>query len=123
MNLLLRNYRNAANRRGLEFSLTYEQFEDLVQRNCFYCGVRPQTILKAKWLDGTFTYNGIDRLDNARGYVEGNVAACCGTCNRAKRTMSVDEFLSWVDRVYEHKQPKKLFGYPILYTDLVWGNP
>ena len=47
-----------------------------------------------------FRYTGIDRVDNARGYEKDNVVPCCETCNTAKRTMSVDELLEWVTRVY-----------------------
>ena len=79
--------------------MTPEQFEELIQRDCFYCGIPPQTSLRAKWLDGTFVYNGIDRWDNDLGYVEGNVVACCKSCNYAKHTMSGRAFFEWATRI------------------------
>ena len=44
-------------------------------------------------------YSGIDRIDNAAGYTEGNVVACCRICNRAKETLSVQEFAEWASRL------------------------
>lgn len=40
-------------------------------------------------------YNGIDRIDNAKGYTIENSVTCCKRCNFAKRNMSYDEFISW----------------------------
>ena len=45
--------------------------------------------------------NGIDRIDSSKGYTVENSVACCKYCNTAKNTMSVDEFLKWIGRVYE----------------------
>jgi len=45
------------------------------------------------------------RIDNVLGdnigYVE-NCVPCCTTCNVAKATMGKDDFLSWIERVYNH---------------------
>ena len=38
--------------------------------------------------------------DNYQDHAENGVA-CCKYCNTAKNTMSVDEFLKWIGRVYE----------------------
>lgn len=40
--------------------------------------------------------NGIDRVDNDKGYVPGNVSPCCWVCNIAKGTMSLDEWAEMV---------------------------
>jgi|SRR5690242_8806721 len=97
--------RRSAERRGVEFSLTTEEFRSLAGRVCFYCGVAPsqKTTLYAipgrrKVVD-VFVYNGIDRVDSDRGYELGNVVPCCGVCNRAKGTMSQDMFFGWIRRV------------------------
>lgn len=36
------------------------------------------------------------------GYQMENVVPCCITCNNAKRTLSLPEFMAWVERVYRH---------------------
>ena len=52
-------------------------------------------------------YNGLDRVNNGLGYVEGNVVPCCETCNTAKQNLDLPAFFEWVQRVYEHSVEKK----------------
>ena len=51
--------------------------------------------------------NGIDRVDNDKGYVRGNIVPCCTNCNIAKNTFLITEFEEWINRVYEHLKNKK----------------
>lgn len=107
VNRLLGSYKNTAKSKGLEFKLDKFQFLKLVTGRCSYCGVEPQNTVKPTHADDRdperwFTYNGIDRVDSTKGYIEGNVVSCCTTCNFAKRTMPKEEFLSWINRVYKH---------------------
>ena len=46
--------------------------------------------------------NGIDRIDSNIGYTKENSVSCCKFCNTAKSTMSRDEFLKWIKKVYEY---------------------
>jgi hypothetical protein len=48
--------------------------------------------------------NGIDRMDNTKGYLPGNVTTACDRCNRGKHTMSTDQFLALAHRIVEHQQ-------------------
>ncbi len=77
-------------RRGHEFSLSHSEFDSLVTARCFYCGAEP---------DPT---NGIDRMDNAKGYIQGNVVTACTRCNQAKHRMALGEFVGWLLRAAEH---------------------
>jgi len=72
---------------GTEYSIPDRLFEDLVTDNCFYCHSEPKP------------FNGIDRVDNARGYVEDNVVTCCEMCNLAKRDCTRQQFEAWAIRV------------------------
>ena len=72
--------RNAINR-GIEWELSQKDFLSLEQQPCFYCGEKPEKM-------------GIDRIDNAIGYVMGNVRPCCWTCNRMKFQHSTDFFVA-----------------------------
>lgn len=101
-NSLLNGYRQGAKRRGHIFELTIDEFKLLTQSNCFYCGAAPNQIRKDSQLNGTYVYNGIDRLNNREGYSAGNCVSCCETCNKAKAAMPVDEFKAWVLKVYLH---------------------
>lgn len=94
----------SAKRRRYEWQLTKEQFRVLTQRPCYYCGVEPNqgNCLSASALNGLYLYNGLDRVDNSRGYIIDNLVTCCGTCNRAKRTMTTEQFKVWICQIYEH---------------------
>lgn len=93
--------RNATKRNTREFDLDRDTiFRQLVTSRCSYCGIEPAQQFKNK--TGTFLYNGIDRIDNTVGYVPGNVVPCCGICNKAKHTMSRQQFLTWLARAAKH---------------------
>ena len=96
-------YKDGAKKRNLSFNLTFDQFLILTQQNCFYCGSKPNNLYKNICGNGNFIYNGIDRLDNTKGYTLDNVVPCCYQCNWAKRDLSINEFISWVNRIYERK--------------------
>lgn len=90
------NYKYNANKRKYNFQITEFQAKELFIGNCFYCDAPP--------LQGTdeFRYNGIDRVDNTIGYVEGNCVACCGRCNKAKHVATIEEFKDYIKRVYNN---------------------
>ncbi len=92
-------YRWRAEEKGRTFMLTLEQFRDVAQQNCHYCGAEPRNIYERDTYNGAFIYNGLDRIDSNQGYVVGNVVPCCWTCNRAKGDMSYEEFLAYLGRV------------------------
>jgi hypothetical protein len=101
-NTNLSTYRKSAEKRQLEWALSDDQFDLLTSGFCHYCGVEPKQICTASRNSkqtSQVIYNGIDRVDNTRGYEPGNVVSCCKICNRAKDVMSKEEFLSWAKRV------------------------
>lgn len=69
-----------AHRRGLNFSIEIEQLQELLSKNCTYCG------------DGK-GYISLDRIDNKKGYEFDNVCSCCTLCNMMKKTLSVEQFI------------------------------
>jgi len=83
-------YSRGARNRDLEFLLSRELVEKLSQSNCYYCGSAPTN--KVKFNGREYTYNGIDRVDNTKGYVEGNVVSCCKHCNHFKGERTFEEF-------------------------------
>lgn len=100
-------YKQNARRRGLSFELTTEQFLDITQKDCFYCGTKPSNIYKPTRQterSGSipYTYSGIDRVNNSLGYTLGNTVPCCSRCNWSKKDMTQDEFYDWVASVSSH---------------------
>ena len=102
---LFRKYKDRAKSKGLRFNITIDEFHNLITSNCRYCGTPPNQVLRRSDLYiKEYFYNGVDRIDSIKGYVINNVVPCCGTCNTAKLSMSVDEFLTWVKKVYTHNK-------------------
>lgn len=100
-NQLFYNYKKSSRQRGYAWALTKEQFKELTQQNCYYCGALPLVKFKAQeHTNGDYVGNGVDRVDNSIGYINGNVRPCCSLCNRAKADMSEAEFTGWIRRVY-----------------------
>lgn len=85
--------------RGYAFELSEEQFRSITSKKCYYCGVEPKQG-NIGLSSGDYIYNGLDRVDNTRGYLLDNVVPCCITCNRAKDTMSIKQFVRHVENIY-----------------------
>lgn len=110
----IRNYykRNAA-QRGLSWEVTDQELQGLIFEPCHYCGVLGASETKRHYktsspAGNSLRNNGIDRVDNRVGYVISNLVPCCKYCNIAKMSMSREEFLAWVARVYNHSVEKRL---------------
>lgn len=80
-------YKGSAKTRSLDFSLSEQQFSDLILGDCHYCGVAKS--------------NGIDRIDSSVGYLPENSVSCCAPCNRAKSDMSYEDFKKYLKRLVD----------------------
>jgi len=101
--VLFSSYTAGAYKRGLPFELDLPQFIDLIHKNCVYCGVEPRQKVK----DSKLKYNGIDRLENDKGYTLENSRSCCGTCNRMKSSSNYIEFLEHVYKIANHIESQR----------------
>jgi hypothetical protein len=101
-NQLFKSYRNTANKRNLDFELLKDEFREIVNKDCFYCGMPPtyKTFTHKQYKTGGYICNGIDRVDNNIGYVNSNIVPCCRHCNTMKMTMTTNDFLDKVTRIY-----------------------
>lgn len=77
------DYKKRAEKKGLEFSITEEEFDEITKNPCIYCNKR-----KAKC-----HRNGIDRYDNNIGYTIENCVSCCFGCNTMKWNFTYDQFI------------------------------
>lgn len=91
-----------AKRRGIEQALTDEQIIALHKQDCHYCGSPPSNVCSISTLSGSYSYNGIDRVDNNKGYTTDNSVPCCGICNMAKSDLTYNEFVNWIKQTYSH---------------------
>ncbi len=88
----------SAQKRGVEFTLTYEELLGILKRQkgvCAYTGF-PFTIaregLTASSQKHPYTPS-LDRIDPSLGYTKGNVAIVCWVANKMKSNMPLQLFL------------------------------
>ena len=103
-------YELKAKSRSLIFELTFEQFCDLITQNCFYCGEEHSNKMIRR--NRSFSYNGIDRIDNNIGYTKTNSITCCKYCNSSKLDKSIEDFIDHLYSMVEYvEKNKELFEY------------
>ncbi len=83
IHLYYNQYIRGATIRYKEFKLTLDEFTEIISKPCYYCNQSNE-----------YNINGIDRVDNNKGYLKDNIVACCFICNRMKHTLDLDEFIS-----------------------------
>lgn len=100
LNILYAKYKKRAEKAGLEFDLTLNEFKMLTKQNCYLCDVEPsQSFNNSQDRIKPYIHNGIDRVDSSLGYVYDNVKPCCSVCNFMKRSMSLSEFRAHIGRL------------------------
>lgn len=98
--------RSRAKAKGIDFDIDEGFILELYekqQRCCFYSGL-PISIDFSEELD-VFS---IDRIDSNYGYVKNNVCLTTKFINNMKLNFTVDEFLYYVKKIYEHTNLKEL---------------
>lgn len=104
-----RRYARAVQRakvKGLEWGLTFDEYQNLVSQKCEYCG-------------GDLPTNGVglDRLDCKLGYVSANVVPACEPCNMVRNSIFTPEEMKLflgpaIRRIYERRISR---GETIIY--------
>jgi len=82
-------YKKSAKRRDLDFKITIDYFKKFWKKSCSYCGGEIKSI-------------GLDRIDNNKGYIVGNLCSCCYICNISKRKLSQEDFINLCRKVSKH---------------------
>ncbi len=118
--MLFNNYRAGANRRNLEFNISFEEFKEICGQDCHYCEAKPskhnryvrengQLISKISkftadrsWIE----WNGIDRKINNVGYNLDNCLPCCTHCNIMKGTLDYYDFIARCGTIYLIRKSK-----------------
>lgn len=82
--------KRSAIKRNINFLIDIEFYKNnIFNKNCYYCGDK---------YDGI----GIDRIDNEKGYIEGNCVPCCGKCNKMKQQMTFNSFIEHCKKIIKH---------------------
>lgn len=97
--------RRAFKNYGADGYLSFEDFYELSQLNCFYCDVPPSNMQKSENLsenfikNGNFFYSGLDRVDSSKPHSIDNILPCCMYCNKSKCAMSMLQFTNHIERM------------------------
>lgn len=98
---VLSYYKRNATRRKISWNLSPKDFENIILKNCFYCGCPPRNrMFGGREVCG----NGIDRVNNDKDYDLSNVVPCCSSCNIAKYCRTVEDFVLWAEKVAKRKE-------------------
>ena len=101
-NKLYGAYKRGATRRGYKFFLKKEEFIELLNGNCYYCGSKPSSkYTNSRIGNNILIYNGIDRKNNLLDYTTDNCITACGVCNRMKMDRDIEHFITKIKDIYE----------------------
>ena len=101
-NRIICSYISSARSRKLVWAIKKEDALHLIAAPCSICGDLGSNCQKGP--KGTeFYYNGIDRIDNDKGYELSNCQTLCITCNWAKSNGKETDFKKWTSRVTQHQ--------------------
>ncbi len=92
--------KSTAKRTNRAFTLSREQFAELVSQPCHYCS-HPLNE----------TGSGLDRLDPDRGYTEDNVVPCCKMCNWVKSDHLLYEEMLVVGEAIRRVKDRRLVAH------------
>jgi hypothetical protein len=88
-------------KRGLDFTLSFEQFVLMIKSDCHYCGHKLNE-----------TRGPIDRMDNGIGYLPENCVPCCKICNATKSDrFTYEEFLELAKTEIYQKMIQRLHSH------------
>jgi len=86
------NYKDRAHKKQLDFLIVYDDFDKITNGDCYLCGKKSNKQHK----------NGIDRIDNTKGYSLDNIKPCCGECNYMKRDYEIEAVFYKLELIYNN---------------------
>ena len=93
------DYNKRASKKNLDFVLSRDEYLCLITQDCYLCGKN----------SNSQHLNGIDRIDNNKGYYLDNVKSCCANCNYMKKNYVLEDVLNKFMQIHSfnivHKKP------------------
>lgn len=83
-------YKNRASKKNLDFVLSRDEYLSLITQDCYLCGKQ----------SNSQHLNGIDRIDNNKGYMMENVKSCCANCNYMKKNYILEDVFNKCMEIY-----------------------
>lgn len=87
---MLKQARDSSKQRNLEFNITLEDI--IIPTHCPYLGVELTTLMGVGRDNNRVS---LDRIDNSKGYVKGNVQVISSKANFMKRDATIEELLTF----------------------------
>jgi hypothetical protein len=78
--------------KNFEIDLNENTFINIIEKNCYLCDKN----------NSEYHRNGIDRIDNLKGYIISNSYACCSSCNFMKNNYDLISFFQKLILIYEN---------------------
>jgi hypothetical protein len=127
-------YQRSARLKKLQFTFSEEEFKELVVQPCYYCddfGTRNESrnrsilpkndegVLKEECnIIDEKRFNGIDRMNQAEGYIQSNCVSCCAMCNWMKGSLDSATFIKRTQHIYSFtKNTDPHQKYPECFPD------
>jgi hypothetical protein len=85
------DYRRRALTKQLDFLITPDDYNLIIKKDCFMCGKKSDQ----------HHQNGIDRMDNTKGYILENINACCCECNLIKKDYVYEDIINKFLLIYK----------------------
>ncbi len=108
--MVYNHYKQASKKRKINFQLSKEQVFKIILEECFYCGEKRGNTFRIRgtirFPERIFSYNGIDRKDNSKGYTEDNSVPCCPNCNLMKRNMDLQSWMEHMNKIIRFQKNK-----------------
>jgi hypothetical protein len=89
--------KSVARRRGIPFTLTFENFEGLYEQQAGRDGYTGEQMTFDYFRGLSRTAASLDRIDNNGGYTPGNVKFCCQGTNSKKCNKPVERFIEQLE--------------------------
>jgi len=95
----------SAERRGLEFTITIENAWLLFEKQSRKCAFTGYPLVFGFGKNSRTTAS-IDRIDNSKGYIEGNIQWVHKRINLMRNTLTTNEFIDWCRMVVAYNPQK-----------------
>jgi hypothetical protein len=80
-----KTYAKNANTRNIKFTLSEQDFAEIISNPCYICCIKGPS--------------GIDRFNNALGYLKENCRPCCGHCNLLKKDQRYEDVIRCAEQI------------------------
>lgn len=101
--------RKRAKERGIFFDLSPIDLDEKFKKQCGRCvftGILLSLPTTAKERRKCLHTASLDRIDNSKGYVKGNIQWIHKRINIMRHKLSIEEFLDWCFKITEYHHPK-----------------